>query len=427
MSSPSLLPAADPAAAPRTSEVLDAAARAAELLRPDVVERDVAGGLPLREVAVLRETGLLAAPVPADAGGGGAGIRDVLGAVRVLARVDGSAASLFGYHAVRVQSIGIAGRATHAAGAEDAVRGRLLADTAREGWYWAGTGSAQEPDFALEPVEGGYRISGGKGFATGAAVADRLVSGGVVTTASGADEGAREVLRFAVDPKRGGVSHLGDWDALGQRRTASGGVALDDYLVRDDDVFGAFTFDPSDAQGGFARDPQATLIVPGFQLLFVNLYLGLAEGAVLEAAEYTRTRSRTWVHAQVDTPVDDPYVLRHYGEAVAQLEAASALARDAVDELAYGLARGAELTFEERSRIATRIAAAKVVSTRAALDVTARVFEATGARATARSTGLDRFWREARTHTLHDPVEYKVRELGEAFLVGRRPEPSHYR
>ena len=50
----------------------------------------------------------------------------------------------------------------------------------------------------------------------------------------------------------------------------------------------------------------------------------------------------------------------------------------------------------------------------------------TGARSTATCEGLDRFWRNGRTHTLHDPVAHKRREVGRWVLEGDLPEPTWY-
>lgn len=46
--------------------------------------------------------------------------------------------------------------------------------------------------------------------------------------------------------------------------------------------------------------------------------------------------------------------------------------------------------------------------------------------ATSASAGLDRFWRNLRTHSLHDPVDYKLLDLGEWVLNGQAPTPSFY-
>jgi alkylation response protein AidB-like acyl-CoA dehydrogenase len=54
------------------------------------------------------------------------------------------------------------------------------------------------------------------------------------------------------------------------------------------------------------------------------------------------------------------------------------------------------------------------------------MFEVTGARSTTAALRLDRFWRNVRVHTLHDQIDYKVRELGDWALNGRVPKASFY-
>jgi alkylation response protein AidB-like acyl-CoA dehydrogenase len=68
----------------------------------------------------------------------------------------------------------------------------------------------------------------------------------------------------------------------------------------------------------------------------------------------------------------------------------------------------------------------KARATDVALEITSKVFEATGARSTTSELGFDRFWRNVRTHTLHDPVAYKRREVGAHLLTGELPEPTWY-
>ena len=54
------------------------------------------------------------------------------------------------------------------------------------------------------------------------------------------------------------------------------------------------------------------------------------------------------------------------------------------------------------------------------------MFDVAGARATHAGLRLDRFWRNLRTHSLHDPVDYKLRELGDWTLNARYPKPTFY-
>lgn len=119
-----------------------------------------------------------------------------------------------------------------------------------------------------------------------------------------------------------------------------------------------------------------------------------------------------------------------YGNFLAHLRAAEALADRAGEEITaifekYGSQRDG-LIQRHRGELAEWVASVKVVATDTGLRVTSGVFEVTGARATATKVGLDRFWRDIRTHTLHDPVAYKNRELGRFLLLDEVPEATWY-
>lgn len=185
------------------------------------------------------------------------------------------------------------------------------------------------------------------------------------------------------------------------------------------------------------------------QLVFSNFYLGIALGVLEFASKYTTTSTRPWPfggdvssglfillslnsdHAQnKEKAVDEFYILSTYGNFLAHLRAATALADKAGHEVdtvyqKYSTKRDG-LTARERGELAEWVASVKVVTTDTGLRVTAGVFEVTGAKATATKVGLDRFWREIRTHTLHDPVAYKNRELGRYQLLDEVPEPTWY-
>ena len=109
------------------------------------------------------------------------------------------------------------------------------------------------------------------------------------------------------------------------------------------------------------------------------------------------------------------------------MRAAALLADRAGDALDRALAVGPALTDEGRAEAAIAIYEAKVLTTKVALDATSRLFEIQGARATIAAHGFDRHWRNVRTHTVHDPVAYKAREVGDWALNRRAPEFSLYR
>ncbi|MFE4542410.1 hypothetical protein [Arthrobacter sp. NPDC056727] len=59
------------------------------------------------------------------------------------------------------------------------------------------------------------------------------------------------------------------------------------------------------------------------------------------------------------------------------------------------------------SAYVVRVAQLKVVSTEVGVDGANRIFEVTGSSSASNDIGMDLFWRNIRTHSLHDPVDYE--------------------
>jgi alkylation response protein AidB-like acyl-CoA dehydrogenase len=261
--------------------------------------------------------------------------------------------------------------------------------------------------------EGNHLVyTGRKSFSTGSKVSD-------VTILEGILEGT-DTHVFAIVPSDSpGLTFHDDWDNIGQRLTESGSVSIEGVRV---DWASAAGF----VNKVFQPRVYNTLNVPTIQLVFVSFYLGIARGALETAAEYTRTRTRAWLHSGYERAVDEPYVVDTYGDLLAKLWAVEALADRVADE-ALVLHRGPNAVTERiRGEHEVRVAAVKARATEVALEVTSRIFEVTGARATTTELGLDRFWRNVRTHTLHDPVAYKRHEIGVFLLRDEIPEPTWY-
>ncbi|MEU4443884.1 acyl-CoA dehydrogenase family protein [Actinosynnema sp. NPDC050801] len=365
---------------------LTVAEELAAALRVDAAERDRRGAEPVAEVEALRRSGLLAIDDWATQ----------QAVTRVVGAADANVGHLLGYHYLQVWRSGLFDNPAFDAGGNP-------------GLFWAGVSNPLDAALELRPVDGGFEVTGRKTFATGASVADRLV-----VSATRTDTG--EKVTFTLDAKAAGITYAGDWDNIGQRLTASGGVAFDRVHVPSDQVLGSHDED----------SPRLSLAALGFQLVLAQLYVAMAEGALAEAARYTRTTTRPWFLSGVDEATADPYVLAAYGELVSEVRAAGCLADHASDQLDRASRRGADLTRDERAETAAAISAAKVVATKVANQTTSRVFELCGARATAAGYAFDRFWRNARTLTLHDPVSYKAREVGAYFLTGEHAPFTGY-
>jgi alkylation response protein AidB-like acyl-CoA dehydrogenase len=147
---------------------------------------------------------------------------------------------------------------------------------------------------------------------------------------------------------------------------------------------------------------------------------------LLNAWKYTHEQARPWFQSGFERAIDDPFTQQHYGDLRIALRGAIALAESAATQLQRAWDRGDALTAEERGELAVAIYETKLVAARAALDITARIFEVMGARATAAKYGFDRFWRNVRVHTLHDSLDYKLKDVGQWVLTGQVPTPSIY-
>ena len=386
-------------------EVQDPFAVAATLLETfaqSAAERDRAGGTAKRERDLLRGSGLLAFTVPVEFGGGGGSWADVMRLVRGFATVDGSLAHLFGFHHLLLATVRLFGSQTQWA--------RHYAETARRDWFWGNALNPLDTRTTLRPIAPGRSlITGSKTFCSGASDSDMLIVSAL--------DAERKLVVAAVPSQRDGIRINGDWDNMGQRQTDSGSVDFDQVRVDDGEILRT----PGPLGSVFASLRPCIA-----QLVLVNVYLGIGQGALHEARRFTRGQSRAWIASGVAQATDDPYVLHTYGELGVGLQGAQALADAAGAALDHAWARGDSLTAAERGASALAVATAKVASTRAGLEVANRMFEVTGARATAASTGLDRFWRNLRTHTLHDPVDYKLREIGRWVLLDELPTPSFY-
>jgi alkylation response protein AidB-like acyl-CoA dehydrogenase len=213
-----------------------------------------------------------------------------------------------------------------------------------------------------------------------------------------------------VPPTTPGVEVQRDWDALGQRATDSGTI-----------TFRAVRTDPELKASLPGRAP-LTQNPLRYQAGFAAVLVGVGLGALRAGIEFVQTRSRPWGTAGVERAVDDPLIRRLCGELAADLAAAYALTMRCA-ELLDAFERD---EIERRAELAVPIYAAKSAASRAGVRAANEVYAMLGTRATRRETGLDRFWRNARTLSLHDPVDWKHAEIGAHLLTGWETTPGVY-
>ncbi|BBL73003.1 acyl-CoA dehydrogenase family protein [Methylomagnum ishizawai] len=363
------------------------------------VARDKAGGTAKAERDRLRDSGLLNLIIPAEYGGHGFDWHDTLRIVRIISRADSAMGHLFGFQHLLLATVRLFGEQWP----------HYYRETARNGWFWGNTLNPLDTRARILPDGPDWLIHGSKSFCSGAMDSDHLIVSALTE--------AGKLVIAAVPSDRPGIHIHADWDNMGQRQTDSGSVDFHEVRVYDREILRS----PGPLGSVFAS--LRPLIA---QLVLTNIYLGIGEGALAEARAYTQSQSRPWFLSSAPSATKDPYVLQKYGEFWVELNA-TALATDYAARLLDAAWRQENaLTAAERAEAAVACATAKVLATRAGLDVTQRLFEVTGARATSAQAGLDRFWRNLRTHSLHDPVDYKLLDLGEWALNGQAPTPSFY-
>ncbi|MFI8828706.1 acyl-CoA dehydrogenase family protein [Streptomyces sp. NPDC053431] len=380
----------------------------ADDLAVDALLRDRAGKAPYDEVARLQEAGLPALLTAPGPGGHGADWRAACGVIREIAAADGSIGELLAHHCVLSWTSRFLGPA---AGPLD-----LAGRAAEERWLLAG---AVEPPRAepgpagltLTPAGGGaYVLDGRRAFASGVTVADRLVVGARCTETG-------DLLLVLVDPAHPAVLAAPGAERVGQRLAGAGTVTFDRVTVEAGQVLGALPHDEH------AVAPYSTLAPLALRLLLVHVGLGIAEGALAEARDFSRAAQASPPPAVDSAPVgDDPYLLLAYGELATSAHTAAAVVERATDALALGLLAERALDHEERADIAVLVAAAETVANRAAVDITTRILQlvdpATAADPHGAGSGFDRFWRNVRALTAPVSPDHRLRDIGDHYLHG---------
>jgi len=384
------------------SDVIPVAQSLAQQFAQTAIERDKIGGTPKHERDLIRQSGLLSLSIPEQFGGLSGQWQDIFNVVKIFAQADSSLAHVFGFHHLLLATVRLFGNSQQWQ--------RWYQLTAEKSWFWGNALNPLDKRTIVKKQDDWYEFSGKKSFCSGALDSEMLI-------ASGVDEKTGNLLIAAVPTSRSGITLYHDWDNIGQRQTDSGSSIFERVRVEIKDML----LDP-----GPLSTPFSTLRPLIAQLVFVNMFLGVAEGAMLEAKRYTKTESRAWFLSGVEHADQDPYILRHYGEFWLELEALRLLNKNAITKLQEAWDIAENLTEQQRGEVAIAVATAKVAATRTSLDITNRIFEVTGARATQASLRFDRFWRNVRTQTLHDPVEYKLQDLGIWALNDLYPKASFY-
>ncbi len=404
---------AAPPAAPRLStpaEALAAARAFAAEIAPGAIERDAERRVPVAELDALGRTGLLALGVPVERGGGGAGAATIVEAMRIIAAADPAIGQVPQNHYMLVDALVRYGDVAQ----KELLLGEVVRG-ARFGNAWSERGGKHPLDTKTTLSEGdrGLRLDGRKYYSTGALTAQwvPVLARDETGDALRPRDPGKDALAFVFLPRdTAGLRVDQDWTAFGQRATISGTTNLDEVEVQRQWVLRFPPEKPADTFAAFG------------QILHAAVDVGIARGALDEAAAHLSANSRTWFEAGVERPAEEPHVVAHFGRLEVKVQAAEALLAAA----ARGLdAAQADPTPELIDAARIGVAAARACGAETSLEVVSEALDPLGSSAADAKYGLDRHWRNARTHTLHDPTRWKHVHLGRYRLDGVLPGPEN--
>jgi len=395
----------------------------AELLaqiRAGAKDRDLNDENPFDQVDALKQAGFGALRLPAELGGANFTVRQLFSAVIDVAAADPIVAHIFRTHfwfvEERLRTLGGQERSDSGIDGSEPRSRQWLAKVAEGGivgnaFSEKGSNAVGSLVFntRLLPIPGGYRLTGEKYYSTGTLFSDYLT----VTATTDHDS----VATVIVPADREGVRLIDDWDGFGQRRTGTGTTVFTSVDVSGDEVLSDTPYD---------ADPVPTVQYASLQLYIHAVVAGVLQTVVDDGVDLLRSRTRSFSHALTENPVDDPLYQRLLGELASTASVARAAVLDAADaiEAATDSVRDGVPDARLAAEAQLRAAKVKVHLDDVAPEAATRLLELGGASAASRQRNLDRHWRNIRTTTLHNPVAYKARVIGQNLLHGT-PIPAN--
>ena len=379
------------------AEAISVARALAAEFAPTASKRDRERRLPHEEIERFSASGLWGITVPRAFGGAAVSHVTLAEVIALISEADPALGQIPQNHHCLVDAVRLVGSpAQQDFFFREALEGKRFGNAVSE----SGTPNAKVVTARLSKGTDGLRLDGRKFYCTGALFAHWV-------PVAAKDEEDRQVLVY-VRRDAPGLQVLDDWSGFGQRTTASGTVTAQNVAVEALQVLPrAQLFDPPTIHGPFA------------QILHAAIDLGIGRAAMADLRSWVRDRARPWPDSGVARAADDPLTLAKLGELVIQQHAAEAL----LDRSGRYLDEAREHSTPERvTEASIAVAEAKVVTTKFALRAATTLIELGGTQATLAEHNLDRHWRNARTHTVHDPVRWKPHAIGNHWLNGATPQ-----
>lgn len=381
------------------AEAIEVAKKLAEVFSQEAAVRDHERRLPLQEIQQYSASGLWGITIPKAFGGAGVSYKTLAEVVKIISSADSSLGQVAQNHWAFLEHL----RLDASPEQQQFFFGQVLKGE-RFGNAFSEKNSKTVADLTtkIEFEQDHAVVNGQKFFATGA-----LLAHWVPTVAIDHDGRPFAALIPQHTP---GLNITNDWSGFGQRTTASGSVKLDQVQVDLKYVVPIYK--------AFERPTPAGAIS---QFIQSAVDAGIARGAIQETIEYVRQYARPWIDSGLNKATEDPYTIANIGELKIKLRAAEAVLDLAGEAIDRAIANPTEETVSEATLLT---AESKVLTTEIAILAANKLFELAGTRSTLSELNLDRHWRNARTHTLHDPVRWKLNIVGNYYL-NDVPPPRH--
>ena len=377
------------------AEALEIAEHLAEQFKTHAVQRDAERILPFDEIEAYSQSGLWAITVPAEFGGADVSSYTVAQIIALMSGVDGSIGQIPQNHFYALEVLRNTG--THEQKKKlytEVLQGARFGNALAE----FKTKNSAQKQTAIKQTEHGFEVNGEKFYCTGSLFAQRIPT--LVK-----DENAREFLAF-IPRNSQGLELVDDWSGFGQRTTGSGTAKFNQVAVLAEDIIpfdSAFT--------------EPTLVGPFAQIMHAAIETGIARAAFEETLIRVR-QARPWIDSGVETAVEDPLTCYELGRIIVEVRASEVLLKQAARSID---AARPHPTAENIAKASLDVAKVRAHSTETALKASSKLIELAGSRGSQREDGLDRFWRNARVHTLHDASRWKYYFIANHVLNGILP------
>lgn len=389
------------------AEAIEAAQAAAKEIAELAKNHDLQDEIPWRQAEILSQSGITAIAVPKALGGLGASIATIVETVRIISTADGGVGQILQIHHVMTRSVFTR--------PDNDARKLLLDDIfngKRFGHAGAETGGKTKFDhktYATRNSEGKWVVNGHKFYTTGSHLAEWFSAG--AKTAEGD-------IGFLINRNTPGVFLDDDWDAFGQQHSVSGGVRFENVVL--DDRFVNQRSDEKAAEDKQEPIPPVRTGLTWPQILHAAIDTGIARGALEAAIEYLNTNSHVWVDADVERAVQEPMIIKAIGDYAIAVRTTESLLRDAAE--LFDEYRNTDNNHHLQNELILVVATVRARSDQASVFIGSDIFSLLGASSSYTKFNLNRFFGDARVHTTHDPIRWRLHHVGNYYLNGIPPD-----